>query len=58
MEYCNGGSLATLIEEPENMYGLQQEEFLLVLKHISKIFFKVFSNECKSSTFFSLKQVA
>ena len=35
MEYCNGGSLATLIEEPENMYGLQQDEFLLVLKHIT-----------------------
>jgi TANK-binding kinase 1 len=37
MEYCNGGSLATLIEEPENIYGLQQSEFLLVLNHISKI---------------------
>ena len=37
MEYCNGGSLATLIEEPENIYGLQQNEFLLVLKHISNI---------------------
>lgn len=36
MEYCNGGSLATLIEEPENIYGLQQKEFLLVLKHISE----------------------
>ncbi|RNA10812.1 serine threonine- kinase TBK1 [Brachionus plicatilis] len=35
MEYCNGGSLATLIEEPENIYGLQQKEFLLVLKHIT-----------------------
>jgi len=36
MEYCNGGSLSNLIEQPENIYGLQQSEFLLVLKHISK----------------------
>jgi hypothetical protein len=42
MEYCNGASLATLIEEPENMYGLQQDEFLLVLKHISKVHQKIF----------------
>lgn len=42
MEYCNGGSLATLIEEPENIYGLQQSEFLLVLKHISKIYYGLF----------------
>ena len=37
MEYCNGGSLSNLIEQPENIYGLQQSEFLLVLKHISTI---------------------
>lgn len=36
MEYCNGGSLSSIIEQPENIYGLQQSEFLLVLKHISK----------------------
>lgn len=35
MEYCNGGSLSSLIEQPENIYGLQQSEFLLVLKHIT-----------------------
>ena len=37
MEYCNGGSLSNLIEQPENIYGLQQSEFFLVLKHISMI---------------------
>ena len=36
MEYCNGGSLFNIIELPENIYGLNQTEFLLVLKHISK----------------------
>ena len=35
MEYCNGGSLSSIIEQPENIYGLQQSEFLLVLRHIS-----------------------
>merc|ERR1712127_292125 len=36
MEYCNGGSLSSIIEQPENIYGLQQSEFLLVLKHITR----------------------
>jgi TANK-binding kinase 1 len=34
MEYCNGGSLSSLLDQPENIYGLEQREFLLVLKHI------------------------
>lgn len=36
MEYCNGGSLSSIIEQPENIYGLQQSEFLLVLRHITR----------------------
>jgi TANK-binding kinase 1 len=35
MEYCNGGSLSSIIEQPENIYGLQQTEFLLVLRHMT-----------------------
>jgi serine/threonine protein kinase len=35
MEYCNGGSLAAVLEKPENMFGLQESEFLLVLKHLT-----------------------
>lgn len=35
MEYCNGGSLSSLIEQPENIYGLQQSDFLIVLRHIT-----------------------
>ena len=42
MEYCNGGSLSNIIELPENIYGLPQKEFLLVLKHISKFFITLF----------------
>ena len=38
MEYCNGGSLSSIIEQPEHIYGLQQTEFLLVLRHISNLF--------------------
>ncbi len=37
MEYCNGGSLSSIVDLPENIYGLNQREFLLVLKHISMI---------------------
>ncbi len=36
MEFCNGSSLAAIIEKPENFYGLQQDEFLIFLKHLSK----------------------
>ncbi|GAB6028145.1 Inhibitor of kappa light polypeptide protein enhancer in B-cells kinase [Chamberlinius hualienensis] len=35
MELCNGGSLYTILDDPENTYGLPEEEFLLVLKHTS-----------------------
>ncbi|XP_030632236.1 inhibitor of nuclear factor kappa-B kinase subunit epsilon [Chanos chanos] len=32
MEYCSGGSLLNLLEEPENAFGLPEAEFLIVLK--------------------------
>lgn len=35
MELCTGGSLFTILEDPENTYGLQEEEFLLVLSHVT-----------------------
>lgn len=35
MELCTGGSLFNILDDPENTYGLQEEEFLLVLEHLS-----------------------
>ncbi|KAM8867292.1 inhibitor of nuclear factor kappa-B kinase subunit epsilon isoform 2-T3 [Synchiropus picturatus] len=32
MEYCSGGSLLSLLEEPENAFGLSETEFLTVLQ--------------------------
>uniref|UniRef100_A0A673BZI8 Inhibitor of nuclear factor kappa B kinase subunit epsilon n=1 Tax=Sphaeramia orbicularis TaxID=375764 RepID=A0A673BZI8_9TELE len=32
MEYCSGGSLLSLLEEPENAFGLAETEFLTVLQ--------------------------
>ncbi|XP_069393919.1 inhibitor of nuclear factor kappa-B kinase subunit epsilon isoform X1 [Paralichthys olivaceus] len=32
MEYCSGGSLLSLLEEPENAFGLPETEFLTVLE--------------------------
>ncbi|XP_030586149.1 inhibitor of nuclear factor kappa-B kinase subunit epsilon [Archocentrus centrarchus] len=34
MEYCSGGSLLGLLEEPENAFGLAETEFLTVLQCI------------------------
>ncbi|KAF5899467.1 inhibitor of nuclear factor kappa-B kinase subunit epsilon, partial [Clarias magur] len=31
MEYCSGGSLLNLLEEPENAFGLPESEFMIVL---------------------------
>lgn len=36
MELCTGGSLFTILDDPENMFGLCEDEFLLVIKHLSK----------------------
>ncbi|XP_067929929.1 serine/threonine-protein kinase TBK1-like [Watersipora subatra] len=35
MEYCNGGSLYSILEKTSNAYGLPESEFLLFLKHIA-----------------------
>lgn len=35
MELCTGASLFNILDDPENMYGLQEEEFLLVLDHLT-----------------------
>ncbi|KAF7660658.1 hypothetical protein LDENG_00276880 [Lucifuga dentata] len=32
MEYCSGGSLLSLLEQPENAFGLPETEFLTVLQ--------------------------
>lgn len=35
MELCTGGSLYTILDDPQNSYGLEEEEFLCVLKDLS-----------------------
>lgn len=35
MELCTGGSLFNILDDPENTYGLQENEFLLVVEHLS-----------------------
>ncbi|KAM4701716.1 inhibitor of nuclear factor kappa-B kinase subunit epsilon isoform 1-T4 [Discoglossus pictus] len=32
MEYCSSGSLLSVLEEPENAYGLSESEFLIVVQ--------------------------
>ncbi|CAH1116516.1 unnamed protein product [Phaedon cochleariae] len=34
MELCTGGSLFNILDDPENTYGLEETEFLLVLHHL------------------------
>ena len=34
IEYCNGGSLQNVLEQPQNRYGLAEDEFMLVFRHI------------------------
>lgn len=34
MELCTGGSLFNILDDPENTYGLNESEFLLVLEHV------------------------
>lgn len=36
MELCTGGSLFNILDDPINCYGLEETEFLLVLKHLGK----------------------
>jgi len=35
MEYCGGGSVYKMLEDPVNMYGLLEDEFLVFLRDIS-----------------------
>ncbi|CAF4430837.1 unnamed protein product, partial [Adineta steineri] len=35
IEYCNGGSLHNVLELPENGYGLMEDDFMLVFKHLT-----------------------
>ncbi|KAG8238785.1 hypothetical protein J437_LFUL018695 [Ladona fulva] len=35
MELCTGGSLFNMLDDPENAYGLPEDEFLLVLEHVT-----------------------
>ena len=35
IEYCNGGSLNNVLELPENRYGLNEDDFMLVFKHLT-----------------------
>ena len=36
MELCTAGNLQSLLDDPENQYGLPETELKRVLKHISK----------------------
>ncbi|CAG0887990.1 unnamed protein product [Cyprideis torosa] len=36
MELCTGGSLFNILDDPENAYGLGEEDFVLVLHHLSE----------------------
>ncbi|GFR77891.1 inhibitor of kappab kinase epsilon, partial [Elysia marginata] len=35
LEYCEGGSLHHMLDNPQHVYGLQESEFLRVLTHVS-----------------------
>lgn len=36
IEYCNGASLTHVLTQPENRYGLKEDEFMLVFKHLTQ----------------------
>uniref|UniRef100_A0A3Q3D9A9 Protein kinase domain-containing protein n=1 Tax=Hippocampus comes TaxID=109280 RepID=A0A3Q3D9A9_HIPCM len=36
MEFCSGGSLLNVLEEPENAFGLAEAEFLTVLQCVGR----------------------
>ena len=36
MEYCSGGSLYNMLEQPQYAYGFPEDEFLLFLSHTGK----------------------
>ncbi len=35
IEYCNGGSLHDALESPDNRYGLMEDDFMLVFRHLT-----------------------
>jgi serine/threonine protein kinase len=35
LEYCNGGSLHNVLDTPENRYGLDENDFMLVFRHLT-----------------------
>ncbi len=35
IEYCNGGSLHNVLELPENRYGLMEDDFMLLFRHLT-----------------------
>lgn len=35
IEYCNGGSLHNVLELPENRYGLHEDDFMRVFRHLT-----------------------
>ncbi|XP_047560906.1 inhibitor of nuclear factor kappa-B kinase subunit epsilon isoform X8 [Lutra lutra] len=37
MEYCSSGSLLSVLESPENAFGLPEEEFLVVLRCVAHV---------------------
>jgi TANK-binding kinase 1 len=39
MELCTGGSLFNILDDPENSDGLNEDEFLSVLEHLSMNYF-------------------
>jgi len=37
MELCTGGSLFNILDDPINCYGLEEKEFVSVLKHLGNL---------------------
>ena len=35
IEYCNGGSLHNVLELPENRYGMMEDDYMLLFKHLT-----------------------
>lgn len=48
MEYCSGGSLLSLLEAPENAFGLAEFEFFTVLQCVGEYAVASFPNICFS----------
>ena len=44
MELCSGGSLFTMLENPSNAYGLQEDEFKQVVKDVGEGFCDFYSS--------------